>query len=203
MDRAYLDFERLHATHTVGAFLITRTKSNTDLRRPYSTPTDRPAGLICDQATALDRYRSRRDYPAHLHRIKLKDPDTGNTVVFLTNDFALPGITVCNLYKERWNIGVFFRWLKQHLRIKQFYGVSENVAKTRLWIAVATCLLMAIVKKRLGLDHSPHPLLYRLDIQDHPIPRSGTGLACPFSTWLLRGVRSIGTATQRTPRPAT
>lgn len=164
MDRAYLDFKRLYAIHTVGAFFVTRTKSNTDLRRLYSAPTDRSTGIICDQTTALNGYKSRRDYPAHLRRIKLKDPQTGNTVVFLTNNFALPANTMCNLYRERWNVEVFFKWIKQHLRIKKFYGVSENAVKTQLWIAVSTYLLVAIVKKRLGLDHSLHTLLQILSL---------------------------------------
>ena len=107
----------------------------------------------------LGGFKSRRDYPAHLRRIRLKDPETGKTVVFLTNNFALPAITVCDLYKERWNVEVFFKWIKQHLRIKKFYGVSENAVKTQLWIAVTTYVLVAIVKKRMGLEQSLHTLL--------------------------------------------
>lgn len=159
MDRAYLDFARLFVIHLAGAFFFMRTKSNTDLRRLYSAPADRAAGIICDQTVVLGGFKSRRDYPAHLRRIRLKDPETGKTVVFLTNNFALPAITVCDLYKERWNVEVFFKWIKQHLRIKKFYGVSENAVKTQLWIAVTTYVLVAIVKKRMGLEQSLHTLL--------------------------------------------
>ncbi|MBX2972428.1 MAG: IS4 family transposase [Flavobacteriales bacterium] len=164
MDRAYLDFARLCEIHLAGAFFIMRTKSNTDLRRLYSAPADRVAGIICDQTVVLGGHKSRRDFPAHLRRIRLKDPQTGNTIVFVTNNFALSAIQVCDLYRERWNVEVFFKWIKQHLRIKKFHGVSENAVKSQIWIAVSTYVLVAIVKKRLGLEQSLHTLLQILSL---------------------------------------
>lgn len=159
MDRAYLGLARLHVINLAGAFFFTRTKSNTDLRRLYSAPTDRSAGIICDQTVVFNGYKSRHDYPAHLRRIRFKDPETGKTIVFLTNNFSLPAITVCDLYRERWNIEVFFKWIKQHLRIKKFYGVSENAVRSQIWIAVAAYVLIAIIKKRLGIQKSLHTML--------------------------------------------
>ena len=159
MDRGYVDFERLHAMHQASAFFVTRAKSNTRLRRVYSAQVDRDTGIICDQTVALVGYYSRRDYPVHLRRIRFKDPESGKTLVFLANNFALPAQTICALYKARWQVELFFKWIKQHLRIKKFYGTSENAVKSQIWIAVSVYVLVAIVKKRLNLDASLYTLL--------------------------------------------
>jgi hypothetical protein len=159
MDRGYLDFGRLHALHLASAFFVTRAKSNLNARRVYSAMTDRSAGIICDQTIALNGYYVSRDYPAHLRRIRFKDPASGKTLVFLTNNFALPAATICALYKARWQVELFFKWIKQHLRIKKFYGTSENAVKSQIWIAVSVYVLVAIVKKRLNLDASLYTLL--------------------------------------------
>lgn len=164
MDRGYLDFERLHAMHQARAFFVTRAKSNMDARRVYSAATDRSTGIICDQTIALNGYHSRRDYPAHLRRVRFKDPESGKTLVFLTNNFTLPAATICALYKSRWQVELFFKWIKQHLRIKKFYGTSENAVKSQIWIAVSVYVLVAIVKKRLNLDASLYTLLQILSL---------------------------------------
>ena len=159
MDRGYLDFERLHAMHLASAFFVTRAKSNTRLRRVYSASTDRTTGILCDQTVSLVGFYSSRDYPVHLRRIRFKDPETDKTLVFLTNNFVLPAATICALYKARWQVELFFKWIKQHLRIKKFYGTSENAVKSQIWIAVSVYVLVAIVKKRLNLDASLYTLL--------------------------------------------
>ena len=159
MDRGYLDFERLHSLHQASAFFVTRAKSNMNARRIYSAATDRTTGIICDQTIALNGYYSRRDYQTHLRRIRFKDPESGKTLVFLTNNFAFPAATICALYKARWQVELFFKWIKQHLRIKKFYGTSENAVKSQIWIAVSVYVLVAIVKKRLNLDASLYTLL--------------------------------------------
>jgi len=159
MDRGYLDFERLYALHLASAFFVTRAKSNMNARRVYSAATDRSEGIICDQTIALNGYYACRDYPAHLRRIRFKDPESGKTLVFLTNNFALQPATICALYKARWQVELFFKWIKQHLRIKKFYGTSENAVKSQIWIAVSVYVLVAIVKKRLNLDASLYTLL--------------------------------------------
>ena len=159
MDRGYVDFARLHALHQAGAFFVTRTKSNMNAHRVYSVPTDRTTGIICDQSIALDGHYTSKNYPEHLRRIRFKDAEFGKTLVFLTNHFALPALTIAGLYKNRWQVELFFKWIKQHLRIKQFYGTSENAVKTQIWIAVSVYVLVAIVKKRLELDASLYTLL--------------------------------------------
>jgi len=164
MDRGYLDFERLHVLHQAGAFFVTRAKSNLDARRLYSAPTDRASGIICDQTIALNGYYSRQHYPDHLRRIRLRDPQSIRTLVFLSNQFALPAITICALYKARWHVELFFKWVKQHLRIKRFYGTSENAVKSQIWIAVSVYVLVAIVKKRLNLEASLYTLLQILSV---------------------------------------
>jgi hypothetical protein len=182
MDRGYLDFERLHAMHLAGAFFVTRAKSNTRLRRVYSAPVDRDTGIICDQTVALVGYYSHRDYPAHLRRIRFKDPETDKTLIFLTNNFTLPAATICALYKARWQVELFFKWIKQHLRIKKFYGTSENAVKSQIWIAVSVYVLVAIVKKRLNLDASLYTLLQILSLtlfEKMPIQQAFAGNA-PF-----------------------
>ncbi len=159
MDRAYLDFGRLFGLQEAGALFVTRAKANTDLRRVYSAPSNRELGIICDQTVALAGFYSRRRYPRYLRRIRFKDPDTQKTLIFLTNLFGLPPMTVCELYKARWQVELFFKWIKQHLRIKKFYGTSENAVKTQIWVAVSVYLLVAIISKRLGLDASLYTLL--------------------------------------------
>ena len=159
MDRGYLDFARLHSLHQASAFFVTRAKSNMNARRVYSAATDRTTGIICDQTIALNGYYTSRDYPTQLRRIRFKDPESGKTLVFLTNNLALPAATICALYKARWQVELFFKWIKQHLRIKKFYGTSENAVKSQIWIAVSVYVLVAIVKKRLNLDASLYTLL--------------------------------------------
>ena len=159
MDRGYLDFTRLYVLHQAHAFFVTRAKSNTRLKRIYSAAVDRSTGIICDQTIALTGATSRKDYPEHLRRIRYKDAKTGKTLVFLTNNFALPAATICALYKARWQVELFFKWIKQHLRIKKFYGTTENAVKSQIWIAVSVYVLVAIVKKRLNLDASLYTLL--------------------------------------------
>lgn len=164
MDRGYLDFARLHALDQAGTFFVTRAKSNLSARRVYSVATDRSTGIICDQTIALNGYYSHRDYPAHLRRIRFKEPEAGKTLIFLTNNFALPAATICALYKARWQVELFFKWIKQHLRIKRFFGTSENAVKSQIWIAVSVYVLVAIVKKRLNLDASLYTLLQILSV---------------------------------------
>ena len=164
MDRGYLDFARLYRLHRAQAFFVTRSKSNTQLRRVYSAAVDRSTGILCDQTVALTGVTSRKDYPEHLRRIRFKDPETGKTLVFLTNNFTLPAATICALYKARWQVELFFKWIKQHLRIKKFYGNSENAVKSQIWIAVSVYVLVAIVKKRLNLDASLYTLLQILSV---------------------------------------
>jgi IS4 transposase len=159
MDRGYLDFARLYVLHQAHAFFVTRAKSNTQLRRVYSALIDRSTGISCDQTVALTGTISRKDYPEHVRRIRYKDAKTGKTLVFLTNNFALPAATICALYKARWQVELFFKWIKQHLRIKTFYGTTANAVKSQIWIAVSVYVLVAIVKKRLNLDASLYTLL--------------------------------------------
>jgi Transposase DDE domain/Domain of unknown function (DUF4372) len=159
MDRGYVHFTRLHGLHQAGAFFVTRAKSNLNAHRVYSAPTDRSAGVIADQTIALDGHYTKRDYPVHLRRVRFRDAKTGKTLVFLTNLTALPALTVCDLYKSRWQVELFFKWIKQHLRIKKFYGTSENAVKTQIWIAVSVYVLVAIVRKRLKLDTSLYTLM--------------------------------------------
>jgi hypothetical protein len=164
MDRGYVDFERLHALHLAGAFFVTRTKANMDFHRVYSASTDRDTGIICDQMIALDGFYTKRDYPEYLRRIRFKDAESGKTLVFLTNQMTLPVATICALYKSRWQVELFFKWIKQHLRIKRFFGTSENAVKTQIWIAVSVYVLVAIVKKRFHLDASLYTLLQILSV---------------------------------------
>ncbi len=164
MDRAYLDFERLYWLSQGGAFFVIRTKSNTDARRIYSAATDRTSGVLCDQTIALSGPLSSQRYPQHLRRIRFKHPESGKTLIFLTNHFQLPALTVCALYKSRWQVELFFKWIKQHLRIKRFFGTSENAVKTQIWIAVSVYVLVAIIKKRLNLYASLHTLLQILSV---------------------------------------
>jgi hypothetical protein len=164
MDRGYVDFARLHALHQAGAFFVTRAKSPMDARRVYSATTDRSTGVISDQRVMLNGYYSARKYPEHLRRVRFKDPESGKTLIFLTNNTALPALTIAALYKSRWQVELFFKWIKQHLRIKKFLGNSENAVKTQVWCAVATYVLIAIVKKELQLDASLYTCLQILSV---------------------------------------
>ena len=161
VDRGYVDFRRLHLA---GAFFVTRAKSNLKAHRVYSAQTDRSTGILCDQTIALDGFYSKQDYPAHLRRVRFNDPETGKSLVFLTNQMILPAETICALYKSRWQVELFFKWIKQHLRIKQFFGTSENAVKTQIWIAVSVYVLVAIVRKKLNLDVSLYTLLQVLSL---------------------------------------
>jgi Domain of unknown function (DUF4372)/Transposase DDE domain len=164
MDRGYLDFARLHLLHQAGSFFVTRPRSNARFRRIYSMPVDRSSGLICDQHVELIWFYSHKGYPERMRRIRFKDPETGKTLVFITNNFALPALSICALYKSRWQVELFFKWIKQHLRIKRFFGTSENAVKTQIWIAVASYVLIAIVRKRLNLELSLHAMLQILSV---------------------------------------
>ncbi|MEO8137912.1 MAG: IS4 family transposase, partial [Betaproteobacteria bacterium] len=164
MDRGYIDFERLHRLHETGSFFVTRAKSNLKAQRRYSHPVDRSTGLICDQTIVLTGFYSRQDFDTPLRRIKFKDPKTGKRFVFLTNNFALPALTITELYRCRWQVELFFKWIKQHLRIKVFFGTSENAVKTQIWIAVSVYVLVAIVKKRLNLSASLYEMLQILSL---------------------------------------
>lgn len=164
MDRGYLDFERLYAMHQAGAFFVTRAKRNIDARRVYSAAVDRATGLVCDQRVMLNGDHSASRYPEHLRRVRFNDPDTGKALVFLTNNTALPALTIAALYKRRWQVELFFKWIKQHLRIKRFFGTSENAVKTQIWCAVATYVLIAIVKRQLRLEASLYTCLQILSV---------------------------------------
>ena len=138
MDRGYLDFTRLYKMHQAGAFFVTRAKSNLSFRRIYSAPVNKDLGVICDQTIMLKGFYKTKEFPEHLRRIRYKEPDTGKTLVFLTNNTALPATTIAALYKSRWQVELFFKWIKQHLRIKHFLGNSENAVKTQIWCAIST-----------------------------------------------------------------
>jgi Domain of unknown function (DUF4372)/Transposase DDE domain len=164
MDRGFLDFERLFRFHEAGSFFVTRGKSNLKVQRRYSRAVDRTTGLICDQTVVLTGFYSLKGFETPLRRIRFKDPKTGKRLVFLTNNFVLPALTVTELYRCRWQVELFFKWIKQHLRIKQFYGTSENAVKTQIWIAVSVYVLVAIVKKRLNITASLHEMLQILSL---------------------------------------
>jgi Domain of unknown function (DUF4372)/Transposase DDE domain len=162
MDRGYL--ERLAHLDDAGSFFVTRAKSNLKARRRYSRPVDRSTGLICDQTVLLTGFYSRQGFDRPLRRIKLNDPQTGKRLVFLTNNFALDALTIAKLYKYRWQVELFFKWIKQHLRIKAFFGTSENAVKSQIWIAVSVYVLVAIVKKRLALPATLYEILQILSL---------------------------------------
>jgi hypothetical protein len=159
MDRAYLDFSRLYQLHQTPAFFITRLKNNADVRRLYSHPVDRSTGLLCDQVIVLKGPRSSQYYPEKLRRIGFCDPTSGKRFDFLTNNFVFPALTIAVLYRHRWQVELFFKWIKQHLRIKSFYGTTENAVKTQVWTAVSAYVLVAIVKRHLALDFSLYTIL--------------------------------------------
>ncbi len=159
MDRGYVDFKRLYSMHQALAFFITRAKSNFKCRRRYSHPIDKSTGLKCDQTVVLTGVTSKKDYPEPMRRIVYRDQETKKRYVFLTNNFTLSALTIAQLYKARWQVELFFKWIKQHLRIKVFYGTSENAVKTQIWIAVCVYVLVAIIKKRLGIEQSLYTIL--------------------------------------------
>ena len=163
MDRGYLDYARLHTLHQAGSFFVTRARSNFKFKRVSSQPVDRKTGLICDQVVRLVWFYSKQGYPDRLRRIGLRD-DEGRYLVLLTNQMELPTRTICDLYRQRWQVELFFKWIKQHLRIKRFFGNSENAVKTQIWTAVATYVLVAIVRKRLNVNLSMHGMLQILSV---------------------------------------
>lgn len=164
MDRGYLDFQRLYPFTHAGAFFVIRAKSNLKCQRIYSHPVDRAAGVICDQSVLLTGYYQSKHYPEKLRRVKYHDATTDKTLVFLTNNFALPALTIAELYRCRWQVELFFKWIKQNLRIKTFYGTSENAVKSQIWIAVSVYVLVAIMKKRLKIEASLYTILQVLSV---------------------------------------
>ena len=164
MDRGYIDFTRLARLDDAGSFFVTRAKSNMKFVRRYSCRVDRTTGLICDQTIVLIGFYTRQGFDRPLRRIKFNDPETKKSLVFLTNNFALPALTIAKLYKYRWQVELFFKWIKQHLRIKTFFGTSENAVKTQIWSAVCVYVLVAIVRKRLGISASLYEILQILSL---------------------------------------
>jgi len=159
MDKAYLDFRRLYDLNQCAAFFVVRAKSNTQLKRLYSRPVDKSTGVQCDQVVVLTGFYSRKDYPAKLRRIRFFDPEKNKRLVFLTNLFDLPPESIAALYRYRWQVELFFKWIKQNLRIKSFYGTSENAVKTQIWIAISVYVLVAIIKKRLKIELGLYTIL--------------------------------------------
>jgi transposase len=164
IDRGYLDFQRLCELDTAGAFFVTRAKKNFNFRRRYSHPVDRSTGFICDQTIMLTSHYPAKKYPKPLRRIRYYDAESGETLVFLTNNFELDTATIAKLYKARWQVELFFKWIKQHLRIKAFYGTSANAVRTQIWIAVCAYLLVAIMKKELHIDQTLYTILQVLSV---------------------------------------
>ena len=164
MDRAYLDFARLYKIHTGSAYFIVPQKVNTKIRRLYSHHVDRATGLRCDQTVVLTNFYAHKDYPDKLRRVRYIDEETGNDLTFLTNNFILPALTIAQLYKGRWGVELFFKWIKQHLRIKSFFGTSENAVKTQIWIAICIYVLIAIIKKKLYMEQSLYTILQVLSL---------------------------------------
>jgi len=164
MDRGFTDFARWFVMHQAQAFFITRAKSNLLFRRVYSRSVDKSTGLRCDQTIALIARKARRDYPQHLRRIKFHDAEHDKDLVFLTNNFDLPALSIAQLYRCRWQVELFFKWIKQHLRIKRFYGTTENAVKTQIWISITVYVLVAIVKKRLNTEASLYTILQILSL---------------------------------------
>jgi hypothetical protein len=164
MDRAYLDFERLYQIDQLSAFFVIKSKSNTRLRRIYSAPVDKADGVQADQTVMLIGYKSRKAYPDSFRRVRYYDAKRNKRLVVLTNNFLIPAKTVADIYRSRWQVELFFKWIKQHLRIKSFFGTSPNAVKTQIWIAVSVYLLVAIIKKRLNLPGSLHTILQILEV---------------------------------------
>ena len=164
LDRGYLDFGRLFTVHQAGAFFVTRAKSNTCYQRIYSHPIDKSTGLVCDQTIRLTNFYAAKDYPDQLRRVRYNDPETGNSLVFLTNLCNVPALTIAKLYRARWQVELFFKWIKQHLKIKRFFGTTANAVKTQIWIAVSVYVLVAIIKKQLAPERSLYTLLQILSV---------------------------------------
>jgi hypothetical protein len=164
MDRAYLDFERLYKMHQCSAYFVIRKKTNTNFRRLYSYKVDKTTGLKCDQIVVLTGYYSKKAFPDKLRRVKYFDLETEMLLNFLTNQFSFSALTIAELYRCRWRVEIFFKWIKQHLRIKSFYGTSENAVKTQIWIAISVYVLVAIMKKRMQIDLSLYTILQILSI---------------------------------------
>jgi hypothetical protein len=164
MDRGYIDFERLYVFTLCSAFFVVRTKQNLLLERRYSHPVDKSTGIRCDQTVILTAIESAKAYPEALRRVSFYDAETDKRLKFLTNNFALPALTIAQIYKSRWQVELFFKWIKQHLRIKAFFGTSENAVKTQIWIAVSVYVLVAIIRKRLGLEASLYQILQILSL---------------------------------------
>ena len=182
MDRGYIDFERLFVLTLSAAFFVVRTKSNVLLQRRYSHPVDRSTGVRSDQTVILSSFESASVYPDALRRVSYYDAETNRRLKFLTNNFTLPALTIALIYKQRWQVELFFKWIKQHLRIKAFYGTSENAVKTQIWIAVSVYVLVAIVRKRLGLEASLYQILQILSLtlfEKAPI-------LCSLQSWGIR-----------------
>jgi hypothetical protein len=182
MDRGYLDYARLYAIDQARAFFVSRAKEGMNAHRVYLYPVDRSTGVICDQRVMLNGYYSAKDYPAHLRRVRFKDPETGKTLVFLTNNTTLPPLTIAALYKSRWQVESFFKWIKQHLRIKRFIANSENAVRSQIWCAVATYVLIAIVKKELKLEAPLYTCLQILSVSIF----EKTEISCVFPPYLHR-----------------
>lgn len=176
MDRGYLDFARLRRFTLSGAFFVTRSKTNTKINRILSNTCDKQAGILCDQEVILTREAARKDYPERLRRIKYRDQKTGKVLIFITNNFEFPAQIIAQLYKARWQVELFFKWIKQHLRIKAFYGTSENAVKTQIWIAICVYCLVAIIKKRLDIPQSLYKMLQVISVNCF----EKTELACLF-----------------------
>jgi hypothetical protein len=164
MDKAYLDYRRLYSLHQNAAYFVTRAKTNTQIKRLYSNPVDKSIGLRCDQVAVFTGYYTKKAYPDKLRRIKYYDSENDLRLVFLTNHFNLSAKTIADLYQSRWQIELFFKWIKQHLRIKAFYGTSENAVKTQIWIAITVYVLVAIIKKRMKIEHSLYTILQILSV---------------------------------------
>jgi Transposase DDE domain/Domain of unknown function (DUF4372) len=187
MDRGYLDFARLYAIHQAGAFFVTGAKEGMDAHQVYWHPVDRASGVICDQRVMLDGFYSAKNYPEHLRRVRFKDPQTEKTLVFLSNNTALPPLTIAALYKCRWQVELFFKWIKQHLRIKRFIATSQNAVRSQIWCAVATYVLIAIVKKELNLDAPLYTCLQILSVSIF----EKTELSCAFPPYLSRNDTTV------------
>jgi len=192
MDRGYLDFERLFALYQARAFFIIRAKSNTDTRRLYSAAVDKSTGLRCDQVVAFNGFYSKKEYPEKLRRVVFFDNQQRRRLVFLTNHLSLPALTVADLYRCRWQVELFFKWIKQHLRIKSFYGTTENAVKTQIWIAITVYVLVAIVRKRLKIDLSLYTMLQILSLtlfEKNPVLRVFTEI--DYKNQISSGYRQL------------
>ncbi len=180
LDRGYIDFTRLYHLEQARATFVIRAKKNLACRRLYSHPVDRSTGLVCDQSVVLTVPGSRAAYPQKLRRLRFKDPESGKSYTLLTNDFTLPALTLMQLYQRRWQVELFFKWIKQHLRIKSFYGRSINAVHTQIWIAISVYVLVAIVRKRLGIERDLYTLLQILSLclfEKVPLQQALTGSA--------------------------